>query len=82
MQIGYASVGGPVTYAKSRYEYGDLVGTLRGLRRLAHRGGVGRRDDGAVISHGECLGVYIKGGEGNEREKKRVWMGKGITERA
>lgn len=48
-----------VTYAKSRYEHGDLVGTLRGLRGLAHWGGVGRRDHRAVISHGESLGVYL-----------------------
>jgi hypothetical protein len=43
---------------------------------------VGRRDDGAVISHGDSIGVNMKGGEGNKREKKRMWRGKGITERA
>lgn len=47
------------TYAKSRYQHGDLTGTLRGLGGLAHRGGVGGWDDGAVISHGESVGLYL-----------------------
>jgi hypothetical protein len=47
------------TYAKSRYKHGDLVGTLRGRGGLTHQGGVGRRDHGAVVSHGECIGVYL-----------------------
>lgn len=46
------------TYAKSRYEHGDLVVTLRG-RGLGHRGGVGGRDRRAVVSHAERVGVNI-----------------------
>lgn len=50
-----------VTYAKSRYEHGDLVGTLRGLRGLVHRGGISGWNHRAVVSHGESVGMYLEG---------------------
>lgn len=68
------------TYTKARDQHGNVGGTLRGWRGVAHRGGVGRRDRGAIVSHSQAsrrLRVQRNGdvgdqaGTGRGKEERR-----------